>query len=60
MFIAFALIFLPQIFVRGYFRDISERDPVKLDGIKTSKKPWWTERLHLIERLWDYGIWVSL
>ena len=60
MFIAFALIFLPQMFVHEYFREIYERDPAKLDSVRTNKKPWWTERLPLIGRLWDYGIWVRL
>jgi hypothetical protein len=62
MFIAFALIFLPQRFVHKYFQQIYERDPSLLDNVQSNKRPTWLLRWPLSHLAWiyDWGIWVGV
>ena len=62
MFIAFALIFLPEIFVRKYFHQIYERDPSLLDNVQSNKRPTWLLRWPLSHLAWlyDWGVWVGV
>lgn len=59
MFIAFALIMLPQfVFIPHFFHDIYKRHPEKLEGFKFDNAPPWL-RSKLLAHIWNKGIWVG-
>ena len=63
MFLAFALILLPQTFVQRYFAEIYKRDPELLDHVDFDKTPGWIRNNRAVRHLawlWEWGIWIGM
>lgn len=62
MFIGFAFIFIPILFIKMYLREVWEKHPILNETVGNDRTPRWIKTTFLkpLARIWDWGIWIGI